>query len=153
MEKRNKIPNSTALFMIVVALIYDAIGAILDFLLIGIVLNPIFVTPFGWLHFYVWFKRREVNFMDSTKRAITMFLMGLFEEIPILNALPGWTVGVIILIIIVRSEDGAYNKKLKENHPQPTQRQIPSRLYNREEGNYEIHEPLNDNMPIEQLAA
>lgn len=107
---RRRIPNTTAILMISVALLFDLIQFILTALFIGMILNPVIVTPLAWFTFFLWYKFRGVNITDKVSRFATMTVTPLIEFIPMINALPAWTLGVFIMISIVKAEDIAYNK-------------------------------------------
>ncbi len=114
MEKIDRIPKSTATLMLATAIFFDTLQIFLNFILIGIVLNPILVTPLASLTFYLWYKMRRVGLSDSAKRFSTFALGFLFEIIPILNTLPALTLSTATMIMIVRAEDKAENTKNKQ---------------------------------------
>lgn len=103
---KQKIPSSTAILMIGLALFFDGLQFFLNLIpFVGNALSSIFVVPFAWLSFYVWFKIRGVDFV-SPKRSLTLFGAGFLELIPILNVLPAWTLAVVALIITTRIKKG-----------------------------------------------
>ncbi len=111
MDRQNRIPPEIAALITGVAVFFDGLQAFFNFILIGIVLNPLIITPFAFLTFYIWFKIRGVNFLDSMGRSITLALCSLCESIPIINTIPAWTIGAIVLIVIVKNADRIHNKK------------------------------------------
>jgi len=92
-EKEKGLENHTIVFMIVVALFYDALQLALAFAfmdwLVGI---------FAFLTFYVWFKMKGMSFMKP-KRALVMGGGFIIEIIPVLSILPAWTLAVTILAL------------------------------------------------------
>ncbi len=102
-QSQQRINNVTAIFMIAVALLYDAVQAFLDFILIGLAINWI-LDIWAWLTFFIWFKLKGVSFTNP-KRAVSLNGGFILELIPAVNALPIWTAAVIILIITVKTED------------------------------------------------
>ena len=102
-QNQQRINSVTAIFMIVVALLYDAVQAFLDFILIGLAVNWI-LDIWAWLTFFIWFKLKGVSFANP-KRAISLNGGFILELIPAVNALPIWTAAVIILVITVKTED------------------------------------------------
>ena len=60
-----------------------------------------FLTFGAWLGFYIYFKIKGVSF--STAKRILSFNGGaLVESIPLLNALPAWTLAVTIVVLSTR---------------------------------------------------
>lgn len=99
--------------MLATAIFYDFLQIFLNFILIGIILNPILVTPLSSLTFYLWYKTRGVGLSGSAKCFSTFAIGFLFEMIPILNTLPALTLSTTTMIMIVRAEDKAENAKNK----------------------------------------
>ncbi len=89
--------------MIVVAVFFDVLQMILTWLVIGALFSWA-VTIFGTLVFYLWFKQHGVNFVTS-RRLGTVLGIGIIELVPIVNALPGWTIAVILNILYSRNEE------------------------------------------------
>ena len=143
------------MLLIGTAIFFDALQAFLTFILIGFVLNPIIITPIAWLTFWLMYKtcNPSISFGDSVKRFMAFFLTGFFELIPGLDALPGWTVGAIVIISIVRVEDAAYNHKQAEQL-KAEQKQIQKTLKKTESESQRIRaqQYANDNM-LKQAAA
>lgn len=96
-NEEQEIKKVTAAFMIMVALIFDAIQALINLIpIIGQVLS-FFVSVFSFLTFYVWFKMNNVSFSNS-KRALKFGGGMILEAIPVLNALPALTLSVFMII-------------------------------------------------------
>jgi hypothetical protein len=111
-EQRIKIPM--AILMVGVALIFDAIqfvllyfnallgaGTVIDFVVSSV------VTFWASAIFWVWFKWKGVNYFDknAAKKMLIMFGSFIVELVPLLDAIPAITAGVIALIIQTRIED------------------------------------------------
>jgi len=96
--------------MLAVALFYDMSQVGLN--LIGTIpggqaitfIGTVLIDVWAFLTFYIWFKLQGVSFVNP-KRGITMGGAVLIEIIPILNALPAWTLAVVILFITTRGEE------------------------------------------------
>lgn len=95
-KPRSRIDNTTASFMIVVALIFD--------LLNWIPFVNIVIAIIAWLIFGLWFYIKGVGFLNP-RRLATAAGGFLIEVIPLLAWLPGLTTAIIITIIMVKSED------------------------------------------------
>lgn len=102
MEK--PISNFSAVLMVAVAVIFDLLQFFLNLLhFIPAIGNAVaFVTTsiltiIAWLTFYIWFKTKGVTF-NTSKRMLSLGGGFLIELIPILNALPAWTLSVVIII-------------------------------------------------------
>src|SRR3989344_7047797 len=92
-EEKKGLSDTTIALMIVVALFYDALQALLTFILMGWL-----VGIFAGLTFYVWFKMKGLNFV-TPKRIGTFSGAFIIEVIPFLSALPAWTAAVVILAL------------------------------------------------------
>ncbi len=176
MEKIDRIPKSTAALMVIMALFFDFLQMFLNFIFIGLILNPVLVTPMSALTFFIWYKMRGVGLSDSPKRFVAYVASFLLELIPILNSLPGLTLSTLVMIIIVRAEDKEKNaknkakfaiqnkilgKKIAERNRLIAQREaraimeasVEKEMENREQKSY-YGEAANDNQPTrEKLVA
>jgi hypothetical protein len=92
----------TKWFMLATALFYDGVQAILAFFVIGLLINRL-ITAFAWLHFYTWFKIRDIHVRG---REITS--SGVAEFIPIIGALPIWT-GFVVWMMFIKPRLGRFN--------------------------------------------
>ena len=108
---RTKISILQVSLLITVAGIVDLVQAgvnLLHFIpVVGNALAAIitaFVTVFVWLVFFVWLKMLGVSLI-SPKKALTFAGGGLFELIPALNALPGWTLAIVLTIIWEKKDE------------------------------------------------
>jgi len=109
-DGKSKISNTKAVFMIVVAVLFDLAGIVFDLLhfipAVGNVAAIILTTLLdilAWLVFYVWFKMNGVSFANP-KRALSLNGGFILELIPILNALPAWTLAVVLIIGSMKAE-------------------------------------------------
>jgi hypothetical protein len=88
MQDKKGLSSTTVVFMIVVALFFDALQALL--MLVGI---GWFVPIISYPTFWLWFRFRGLNFF-SLKRASVLGIGALIELIPGLNILPAFTLTV-----------------------------------------------------------
>lgn len=107
-EKRERIKIWMAACIVAVALFIDLIELVTTWLGIGVITSFVIVPPVT-LIFWIWYKLLDIPFIASPKKFATLAITCLVEIIPALDAIPilsfGWTIGAIILIILVRSED------------------------------------------------
>lgn len=106
-SKGPQISNINAGFMIATALIFDAVQVLLTI--------SVFLIPLSWLVtglsitiFGVWFAVLGVNYMSGRKAGIKMLsalTATVGELVPVINALPAFTAGVVMIIISTRLED------------------------------------------------
>lgn len=90
--------NITIVFMVSVALFYDAVQGIINLIpILGQILSGL-ISMFAFLTFYLWFKLKGLNFV-TPKRAAYLGGGLLIELIPILNILPAWTLAVTLLAL------------------------------------------------------
>jgi len=93
--------------MIAVAVIYDLVQIALTWLLgwIGVgFIGSWLMTIWAGMTFGLWFTLKGASII-SGKRAAALGIGAIIEAIPLLNALPGWTVSVIISLSVTRAED------------------------------------------------
>ena len=90
--------GTTAALMISVALFFDTIQFLLEFIpILGQILSSLIaLVAFGT--FYLWFKMHGLNFA-TPKRAGILGGGFIIELIPFLNALPTWTLAITLLAI------------------------------------------------------
>jgi len=97
-------------------------AASMDFLQIFLTFIP-FVGPFlasafgilGRLVFWVWFRVLGVGFADKTNRLVINISMTVVEFLPLLNALPAWTIGTLAIIAQVKAEDALHNLQVEKD--------------------------------------
>jgi len=106
-EIHYRVSKTTGVLMIYTALFIDVLEMLLEWMIIGLVLNY-FITIFAGLLFWLWFAIKGVPFWVKPSRLITLGITFLAELIPGLDATgfgEFWTVGILILVILVRLED------------------------------------------------
>ncbi|MBI2100643.1 MAG: hypothetical protein HYT47_01320 [Candidatus Vogelbacteria bacterium] len=102
-----RIPVWESSLMIAVAVIYDLVQIALTWLLGWLGLGFIgawLMTLWAGLTFGLWFTLKGASIMNG-RRAASFGLGAIIEAIPLLNALPGWTVSTIISLSVTRAED------------------------------------------------
>ncbi|MEI6843280.1 MAG: hypothetical protein WCK48_02125 [bacterium] len=103
-EKKDEISFVQTVFMVTVAIIFDVVQALIELIPILGQIISIFIDIAAFFTFYLWFKMNGMNFSDPKKAGI----MGggfLIELIPILNALPAWTLAVVLLIGTTKAKE------------------------------------------------
>lgn len=109
-NKPKTLPKHTIGLMIAVALLYDGIQALLQIIpLMGQILST-FVGFFAFGTFYLWFKFKGFKFA-TVKRAGALGGGFILELIPFINALPIWTLSVLLIIMDIKA------KALKHTSP------------------------------------
>lgn len=103
-EKKQRIEGWMAACLVTFAGSVDLFQALLTFIAVGVVLAPVISVGVSFI-LWLWLSMLGVSFITSPKRLATMTVQAVAEIIPGLDALPVLTVGVILLIIITRSED------------------------------------------------
>ncbi|NQV87935.1 MAG: hypothetical protein HQ402_00060 [Parcubacteria group bacterium] len=109
-DGKSKISNTKAVFMIVVAVLFDLAGVVFNLLhfipavgnVAAIILTAL-LDILAWLTFFVWFKMNGVSFANP-KRALSLNGGFILKLIPILNALPAWTLAVVLIIGSMKAE-------------------------------------------------
>lgn len=89
-----------------VAVLYDGLQALIDFLsfgLLGWIVNPL-INLWAFLTFFTWFWLKDIHFY-RLNRITTFGGTVFFEMLPFLNDLPTWTASVIILLAQTYAED------------------------------------------------
>ncbi len=101
----HKISALNAVLLILVALAIDGVQIFLDLIIIGVVLNWI-IDVFALLLFYVWLKMLGISMYESKGFKTLLALIGALgvELLPLINALPGWTVFAVLTVIFEFSE-------------------------------------------------
>lgn len=108
----NKIETVTAILMILVALTIDGLQVVLDFIIIGVVFNPI-ITAASYLIFFLWFSLGcGIKFRGKKLTGVATTL--IIELIPFLSSLPGITFGVVITILTNWAETTAQKGGIAE---------------------------------------
>lgn len=166
MDKKHTIGNVSAGFMIVLALLMDALQALFT---VSVLLIPLswLVTFLSLSIFFIWFALAGVKYTGSAggRKLLTMLAASVAELVPVVNALPATTAGVIGIIVQTRIEDVRKNAggRITPNTGQAyarLRRMQQSRARQdraraeREEAQQARHTPANDNeAPEERHAA
>jgi hypothetical protein len=106
-EVRYRVSGVSMGFMIAIAAIFDLLQFLLTLTVIGSLLAWL-VTVFAGMIFFVWFLILGINYFSGKKAAAkvgTILSTSVLEFIPILNALPTITIGVITIALVSRMED------------------------------------------------
>lgn len=107
-ERRERIKVWMGACIIAVAFFLDLFEMVTTWLGIGIVMS-IIIAPCATLMFWIWYKILGVPFLASPKKFATLAITSFVEIIPAFDAIPilswGWTIGAIILVVMVRAED------------------------------------------------
>jgi len=106
-EKIERIKIWMGAALIITAISIDLFEMLLEWLGIGIFGLSTLLSVCATIIFWVWFKILGVSFGASPKKFATMMATSILEIIPGLDSLGGfiWTIGIIALVIITRSED------------------------------------------------
>jgi hypothetical protein len=108
-EQRNRVSTSTMVLMICVALLYDGAQFLLNLIpFVGWVFSSL-VGIYAWLTFYVWTSVKGWGKTDTLKKWLVQGLRA-WGVIPVANTIPEITIGVILSILIVKSDDFIYNR-------------------------------------------
>lgn len=100
-NKEKGLKVTTVWFMIAVALFFDTLQILFDFILMGWL-----VTPIAGLTFWMWFKTHHISFMKPKRIAGSLVTL-LIDMVPILGWF-AWTVSISIF---------ALGKKIQEVVP------------------------------------
>ncbi len=95
-KQKERITTTTAMLMVGLAIFFDILSII-----------PVvnwFTAIAAWLCFFIWFAVLEVRFM-TIKRALPAIISFIVELVPILSIIPGLTLGIIVIIIMIKLED------------------------------------------------
>lgn len=108
-SKNSRLSNSTIFLMIGTALFFDVIELTTTWAGIGI-LGSYVTWIFGNLTFWTWFTTIHVPIgFSSPKKLLAAIVANVIEIIPALDAIPllgmGWTIGVILIVVLTRLED------------------------------------------------
>lgn len=116
-----------ALLMIGVSVLFDIAELILAFFAIGLIINRIIVIV-KWVIFLLWFWFNGVHIIRNPKRRATAGITAIAGLIPIIGALPEFTIGIILTIKDARRED-----RVGKNPPTPKQKGSRRQNQRREE--------------------
>ncbi len=120
-EVRRKISTLNAIWIISIAVICDCLQFLLTLGVISSIFN-ILITIIAWTIFAVWFFLLGINYFKGKKamsKVLSVFGSLIVELIPILDALPTLTIGVVGIIWSSRKEE-AEAKALAQNQAEQT---------------------------------
>lgn len=112
-QKKHSVSNTAAVLLVALALLFDGIQFGVDLMhaipLVGNIAAVLFTTLLDvWAYLSIWFAFKvaapQISFM-SPKRALALNGALLVELIPIINVLPAWTLGTVIIILTSRGEE------------------------------------------------
>ncbi len=107
---QQRIGNVTAGAIIAIALIIDGLQFLLTLTVVGSIIAAAmtFLAGFG---FWLWFSILGVKYMgkEGNKKLLISLTAFITELIPIVDALPATTLGVVLIIIQTRIEDARAN--------------------------------------------
>ncbi|MDP3402986.1 MAG: hypothetical protein Q8S35_03485 [bacterium] len=105
MEKKHKIGNVTAGFMILLALLVDGLQFILT-LVVVLIPFSLLATFIAGIGFALWFFLLGVySGKGAEKKVLTSAVSVIAEFIPVINAIPAITAGVVLNIVLSRLDD------------------------------------------------
>jgi hypothetical protein len=111
-QKNKRISGGTKIIMLVFAFFLDLIELILAALIAGIFINRL-ITIFEYFIYWFWFKIKGVSFSSNAKMGRRFGGTAILEMIPVVGALPGFTLGVYMTIKEVEKEDKENYQKTK----------------------------------------
>lgn len=95
--KEPELSYTTTFLMVGTALLFDVLQFLLQAIPIaGQILAWVFSLIAGGILIF-WFYLHGIKF-NTPKRLFSMGIGGLIEMIPVVNALPGWTIAVLLVI-------------------------------------------------------
>lgn len=98
--KQHRLPMGAKLFLICAGIVFDIIKLGFDALFgIGIILDPLFITPIAGLVFWIVLRHNDVP-MFTGERSWAGWSNIVFSLTPILDALPDWTAYAIYLSVV-----------------------------------------------------
>ncbi|MDB5264978.1 MAG: hypothetical protein JWN64_549 [Parcubacteria group bacterium] len=106
MKKKYRIGGTAAGFMIGTAILFDAIQFLLTLTVIGSLVTFL-VTILATIVFALWFALlgESIFKQNAAKKALISMASVITELVPVIDALPAITLGVVALIAQSRSED------------------------------------------------
>ena len=162
MEKKHTVGNVTAGLMLAAALLFDGLQFLLT---LSVLLLPLslFLTFLSMTMFFLWFALLGVKYTGSGggRKLLVMLAASVAELVPVVNALPAVTAGVVGVIVQTRIEDARRQQggkvtprtamaqaRLMRMRQARAQREANARE-GREAAQEARHAPANDNEPSE----
>ena len=153
---KHRIPPHTALLLLLVALFFDFISAILSFFLITSPLTlPTSAVAGGLL--WMLFSLQKVRFVGNPKNLTTFAVGVLIEMVPLANALPAWTAVTWRIIYLnnrdFRAQELKEKARVKKEGQENTEKLLLQKAYQEElklEEELALEEAVNDNTQEEE---
>ena len=109
-EKRRRVGAAQSALMIGIAVVVDVVNIILVLVVgIGLVANR-FIAIFVFMAFAFWFALNGVSFLTgrmSMQKMFRFFGPAFGEMIPVIGALPLWSLGIWLTLRSVKKEDAS----------------------------------------------
>ena len=102
MTSDEPLPIGACLLLIFLGIIFDGLKIILDAVFIGVIVDPLFVTPMAAISFGLVLSHYNKP-MFSGKRAAASWINIIVSIIPILDMLPDWTAYALYLTFAERA--------------------------------------------------
>lgn len=100
------LPFTTFALMLGTAIFFDVLTALINLLpLGGGIISSFILEPFIILTFWIWCKSKGINFTKGSRGILTAVTL-IIGFIPIINALPEWTLAIIMLKVTSKSKRG-----------------------------------------------
>lgn len=113
MKKEHKVGNVTWGIMILIGIIIDITQALLALTGVGAVVGS-GITIAADFAFGLWFAILGVSLIGKGgKKALTGAAALVADTIPLVNALPATTIGIIVIVLLDRAEEAAQNVAVK----------------------------------------
>lgn len=116
-QKPQRIGIGKAIFLVVLALICDGIGALINLIPIAGQFIAVLFSGLAYLAFGLGFYIAGINVLNI-KHAKRFIGPVIIEAIPIINIIPGLTLSVLLTVLFVMAEDRGVSKPL----PKPKMR-------------------------------
>lgn len=98
-EKRHgELGGVTFILMLIVALFFDGIQALFQLIPVAGQILAMIIGLLAYLTFFLWFMLKGQRFLTAGK-IIAMTGTLFVEIIPIVNALPAWTLSIVLMFI------------------------------------------------------
>lgn len=102
-ETGRSVGKVTFMMMVTVSLTFDIILGIISLIpYVGWIINAL-ISVVAFMTFYMWFRTKGIKF-TSPRKMMALPAGFLFELIPYLNILPGWTVAVFMTTAVDKIE-------------------------------------------------
>lgn len=100
---RKEISFGTGFLMVGTALLFDTLQALSALIVFDLGMIGMLITFFAFMTFWFWFRIKGIHF-NRPSRVLTFGGATAIEMFPFLNALPTWTLAVVIIIGTTNTE-------------------------------------------------